>query len=72
MGGKEDCNVCMFSVTWYEEEAWEKEHSKSAKKNLRNGFVATASGMSVYCKLHKKFYPPSYWCKQWKDIKFKK
>jgi hypothetical protein len=67
MGGKEDCNVCMFSVVWYDKEAWEKIPG-SLEIELRNGFVATPTGMTVYCKLQKKFFPPSYWCKAWRGI----
>jgi len=81
MGGKEDCNVCMFSIVWYDEEAWEdipgivkgkKESPRVEYRLLRNGFVSTPTGMTVFCKLDKTFHPPSDWCKAWRDIKLKK
>ena len=72
MGGKEDCNVCMFSVVWYDAEAWENIPGEiQGKKELREGFHSTPTGMTVFCKLTKKFYPPSHWCKRWRDIKHK-
>ena len=72
MSGKEDCNVCLHSIAWYDPEALEKQHSKSVSKVLRAGFVPTPTGMTIYCKFTKKFYPPSHWCKKWRDIKLKR
>lgn len=69
MSGKEDCNVCMFSITWYEQDAWEEEDKP---ETLRAGFVGTPTGMTIYCKLQKKFFPPSHRCSKWRDIKLRK